>query len=1054
MFRSTTTAVVFLLAGSGVQADVADQVQTTGIEGGIVVHVGCGDGSETLKARLDERFVIQGLDVDGEKVQAARKNILAAGLYGAVSARQFDGKELPYVDNLVNLVIADDLGGLSRDEIMRILVPGGTAIIGGDKIVKPWPDDIDEWTHYLHGPDNNAVAGDRVAYKPRALQWVSEPLHGRSHEEMAGISACVTAKGRIFYISDQAPPAFIRFDGQWELVARDAFNGMPLWKKPIPLWSDHLRHFRAGPLHLSRRLVAVGDQVYVTLGIDAPVAEIDAATGKVLRTFEGTQRTEEISVSDGVLYLVVGTSEVFRTGGGLHTRREPSPTPYRYIAAYDIDSGNLIWKHEAPKKSFILPLTMSVRGKSVFYQSTDGVARLNAADGKSVWQTPRSTVLRRMSFSAPTVVATDEVLLVSDALATEEPAAKKKVEWGVHGWNETGFNRRLKHSLSAYSVEDGKELWTTPSREGYNSPVDLFVVGDDVWVGSDFRCYDLKTGEEGRKIAWKGPNVGMPHHRCYRNKATERFIYTGRSGIEVVDLEKGCIGNNSWIRGTCQYGIMPANGLLYAPPHACACFAKVKLTGFYAVAHHRSGPSMEFSKAPALEKGPGFGKGTGQTGAGDWPMYRHDSRRSGISGTKLPASLAPRWSAKIGGRLTQAVAADGRVFVASMDAHTVYALNAKDGTSLWNFTAGGRIDSAPVYHKGYVLFGCADGWIYSLCASDGMLAWRFRAAPQERLAGVLDQLESVWPVHGAVQLQNDMLYAVAGRNSYLDGGMVLYRLDPLTGKELSRTPVYDINPETDIQKGGERKFDMGGVKTDLITGDGEKIYIKHRGFDREGTATSREDKPHLMCAAGVLDDEWFVRSYWLIGTNVGVGWGGWANIAAVVPQGRILCWDGEKTWGYGRTRIQSAATGHRADAYHLFCKEKPVAPVVQKKPETNAKGKKRRSTPAGPPAKLVWSQTDSLMVRAMVKAGDALVVAGPPDLGKKDPKVLQFENEPEALAGFLGKKGVFLRVVSAKDGEKISERTLDAMPVFDGMSAASGRIYLSLENGVLECRGQ
>jgi len=1055
MFRTVTAAVVFLLAGSGVRADVADQVRSSGVAGGIVVHVGCGDGSETLKARLDERFLVQGLDVDDKKVQAARKNILAARLYGTVTARRFDGKELPYVDNLVNLVIADDPGGLSRGEILRVLAPGGVAIIGGEKIVKPWPHDIDEWTHYLHGPDNNAVAEDRVAYKPRALQWKAGPLHGRSHEELASLSACVTANGRIFYITDQAPPAFIRFDAQWELVARDAFNGMPLWKKPIPLWSDHLRHFRAGPLHLPRRLVAVGDRVYVTLGIDAPVVEIDAATGEVLKTFEGTQRTEEISVSDGVLYLVVGTSEVFRTGGGLHARREPAPTSFRYIAAYDIGSGDRIWKHEDPQKGFILPLTMTVRGNSVFYQSTHGVAQLSAANGKTVWRTPRATAARRMSFSSPTVVATDEVLLVSDALATREAAAAEKVQWGVHGWSEPGFNRRLKHTLIAYSVEDGRELWSVPASEGYNSPVDIFVVGDEVWVGSDFKCYDLKTGKETKTIQWRGPNVGMPHHRCYRDKATERFIYTGRSGIEVVDLQKGCVGNNSWIRGTCQYGIMPANGLLYAPPHACACFAKVKLDGFCAVAHHRSGPSMEFSKTPALEKGPGFGKGVGQAGAEDWPMYRHDSRRSGIAGTTLPDSLEPCWSAKIGGRLTQAVAAAGRVFVASVDAHTVYALDAKDGASLWNFTAGGRIDSAPVYYKGYVLFGCADGWIYSVCASDGTLAWRFRAAPRERLAGVLDQLESVWPVHGAVQLQNGMLYAVAGRNSYLDGGMVLYRLDPLTGKELSRTPIYDINPETDIQKGGERGFDMEGVKTDLITGDGEKVYIKHKGFDREGAVTSRGDKPHLMCAAGVFDDQWFVRSYWLIGTNVGVGWGGWANVAAVVPQGRILCWDGEKTWGYGRIRIQSAATGHRADAYHLFCKEKPAAaPVVEEKPKSDGKAKKRRSAPSGPPAKLVWSQQDSLLVRAMVKVGDALVVAGPPDLGIKDSKVLQFKNEPEALAGFLGKKGVFLRVVSATDGEKMSECALHAMPVFDGMSAANGKIYLSLKNGVLECRGR
>lgn len=90
----------------------------------------------------------------------------------------------------------------------------------------------------------------------------------------------------------------------------------------------------------------------------------------------------------------------------------------------------------------------------------------------------------------------------------------------------------------------------------------------------------------------------------------------------------------------------------------------------------------------------------------------------------------------------------------------------------------------------------------------------------------------------------------------------------------------------------------------------------------------------------------------------------------------------------------------------------------------------------------------------MVKVGDRLIVAGPPDLGKKDANILQFSNEPEALAGFMGKKGVFLRVISATDGRNISECKLDALPVFDGISAANGRIYISLKDGTIECRGE
>ena len=59
-------------------------------------------------------------------------------------------------------------------------------------------------------------------------------------------------------------------------------------------------------------------------------------------------------------------------------------------------------------------------------------------------------------------------------------------------------------------------------------------------------------------------------------------LFSGRSGIEVASFESGWIGNNSWIRGTCQFGIMPANGLLYKAPDACGCYPKTKVQGFFA----------------------------------------------------------------------------------------------------------------------------------------------------------------------------------------------------------------------------------------------------------------------------------------------------------------------------------------------------------------------------------------------------------------------------------------------------------------------------------------
>ena len=118
-------------------------------------------------------------------------------------------------------------------------------------------------------------------------------------------------------------------------------------------------------------MAAVGDRVYVTLGLDAPVSVLDATTGKTLLELEGTERTEEIAVDDGVVYLAVGTSEVYRKGGGFYERDEPKATDYRYIAAFDATSGKRLWRKDFTGPDFLLPMSLTVRQGSVFYQETN-----------------------------------------------------------------------------------------------------------------------------------------------------------------------------------------------------------------------------------------------------------------------------------------------------------------------------------------------------------------------------------------------------------------------------------------------------------------------------------------------------------------------------------------------------------------------------------------------------------------------------------------------------------------------------------------------------------
>jgi outer membrane protein assembly factor BamB len=1058
--------VVLALISAPMFGGAVDLAKSSGVQGGIIVHVGCGDGVETARLMLNQQYLVHGLDASAANVAAARKTIMETGLYGKISVSGFDGKTLPYTNDLINLVI-DSTGTVARSEIMRVLVPGGVAFIGGKKLVKPRSPDIGEWNHYLNGADNNAVTADKRVDIPRSIQWVSVPKWGRSHEEMASMSATVTANGRVFFVVDESPLASIRFLSKWSLVARDAFNGTLLWKRPIEQWNDHLRHFRSGPTHLPRRLVAVGDTVYATLGLAAPVLAIDTVTGETIRQYEGTERTEEILIDNGVMYLVVGTSEVNRRGGGLFERNEPKPTDFRFITAINAKSGEQLWKKDFTTAEFVLPLSLTVKGPNVYYQSITGVTCLDGADGKQKWHTPRTTPTRRMSFSSPTVVATDNVLLCADKDTGEtdpDKPATGTIQWGVHGWSEADFPRQGKCTLRAYAVADGKELWSAPAREGYNSPIDVFVINGIVWVGPDFQGYDLATGVPQAKINTAAPKVGMPHHRCYRNKASERFIFTGKSGIEVLSIdEKKWLSNNSWIRGTCQYGIMPANGFLYAPPDACACFLTVKAPGYFAAAPQRD-PSgqMPFPARPVLEKGPAFGQisqsSIGNSQSNDWPMYRHDPARSGASATQFAPEVAKKWTTSLGGKLTQPVIAGGKVFLASVDTHTVYALSAGDGKQIWQYTTGGRIDSSPTIYKGTVLVGSADGWLYCLRASDGALAWRFRAAPKDRLVSVYDQLESAWPVHGSVMVQNDTIYVTAGRSSYMDGGIVLYRVDPATGEQLSRTMLYHLDPDTGEQVPLESGFNMDGTTSDVLTGDGESVYLKYFAFGRDGKAAP-EANNHLFSITGLLVEKWFVRSYWIVGKGKpGAGWGSWARAATSFPAGRILCFTDDKVYGYGRVEVASAAVGHKLDAYHLFSatrKIPPTPPPVAKPKPGEKKPRRPRKLAAPRKAPPLWTNTDSLIVRAMAMGGERIALAGPVDLGRKsEGAALAFANESEARAAFEGKKGVFLRIVNAADGKTVSQISLPAMPAFDGMSTAGGKLYISLKDGTVTCFGK
>ncbi|MFC1806271.1 PQQ-binding-like beta-propeller repeat protein, partial [Planctomycetota bacterium] len=786
-----SVAAVCAAGAAGAWAGSAREIlDTAGVKGGLVVHVGCGDGRRTMALRLSDAFLVHGLDTDAQAIGKARAAIRAAGKYGPVAVDTWNGPHLPYVDNCVNVLVVEPGVEVSRPECMRVLAPLGVALVAGEKIAKPWPDEIDEWTHVLYDAGGNAVSKDSVVGPPRRLQWHGGPKWTRHHESMSSFQALVSTGGRIFYLIDEAPQVSLFLPSDWQLVARDAFNGKILWKKKFTSWVTQLMNYKSGPTQSTRRLVAVGDRVFVTPGLDQGVHVLDAATGRTLRVLDKTATTEEILWREDILYLMTNDKPNLypeRTRFGRNDWRGQT----KWLRAVDPKTGKHLWDLETP----VAPLSFAATDKGVVFHDGKHLRCLDCSTGKERW---RAAVLLDdviPTSNTPTLVAYKDVVLFI--------GGKDQGDYRGTGGHYVSKNLR---TFTALSADTGKVLWSnkTPNT-GFECPKDILVLDDLVWIGDIFQGRssgaftgrDIHTGQVKRQFTppW---DIYWFHQRCYRSKATERFIIPSRTGTEFISPTAGWTSFNHWVRGACLYGTMPANGLLYAPPHPCGCYMESLLHGFNALAPTAAGKQSTDAQVPRLEKGRGYDTETTGPASSDqeWPTFRHDSRRSGWTKTALPAKLKQGWTTRVGQTLTAPTVAGGKVFVADKDTHTVHALDAKTGREAWQFMAGGRVDSPPTIHQGRVLFGCRDGFVYCLNADAGMLIWRYRAAPTHRLLVASEQVESVWPVHGSVLVVDGKLYCVAGRSMFLDGGMRLVCLDIRTGRPLGETVLNDVDPTT------------------------------------------------------------------------------------------------------------------------------------------------------------------------------------------------------------------------------------------------------------------
>jgi len=664
---------------------------------------------------------------DRKDVVELRKRVDTAGVYGTrVYVERGGPDRIHLADNLADAVV---VAGTSypRNEMLRVLRPGGKLFADGPTVAKPLPKGTDEWSHPYHGPDNNPQSTDQLARGPYITQFMAEPYFGCVPAQT------VAAGGRVFMAFGNM--AFRKYHNAMlnTLVAANGYNGTILWKRKL----------KEGFMIHRNTMVATSDILY--LGDDTSCKLLDAATGKLKGEIKpaagiaGGTVWKWMALENGILYALMGGEEIkVKTAHSSHkgVGRHGHTWPWQMFRGYDytdlekafghghsfiaIDpkTGKVLWHHRE-KEMIDSRGTCMKSGRIYFYSSGRFLACLDAKKGKVLWKRSDPELLESIgphgkAQSFRTGFSTSSYVKCNDRYIF--------------------FAGTQRSNLLAISTRHGKIAWKKS------------LSGDRRYPGGNFYLIlrpdaIYAAGRQGRQGSYKldyatGKILSRFRTRWGCTRATgsiDSIFYRGRGTVRYIP-ESNTVEHITSMRPPCQDGVIISDGLLHWGLWVCGC--NLSLFG-----HIGLGPAGKLNLRPGanasrLERGPAYstavntsaGRELNFTGGGDGVVRAVDTRK----------------------RLQ------------------------------WKAYTGGEVRFPPVLWNGRVFAGSNDGWVYAFEAASGRLIWRFRAAPHNRWIPVFGKLISTWPVAGGVAVQDGVVYAAAGIVHY--DGTHVYALDAVNGK--------------------------------------------------------------------------------------------------------------------------------------------------------------------------------------------------------------------------------------------------------------------------------
>ncbi len=766
---------------------------------GLALDIGCGDAGLAVELARRTALKIQCVDPDAATVEAARKAIDAAGLYGTrVAADRGDLARLDYPDYCATLIVCGDefvAGKRGREfkEILRVLHPKGVAVIGQSaaaakkaqspltkprlegwlkaagiagyevvqadgvwaRITRPRGEGWDEWTHRAHDPACTHASEDMMGGPELKLLWSAAPQPGLAS------ATVLVAGGRVFEIGR----GYARHEDTTPYIqATDAFTGTRLWaklgQKALGIDRPLLNY---SPIEPCSDVVATDDLLYVLGGKLCHV--LSAADGKQAAAWpippDARPAADHIwlyiSRVGERMFGSIGKSprhqiRGFTSWGGPHWRGVSSA-----VFAIDPAAGKAQWARKADVETASIVIG---GGRMLFIDTGKTIRALDTATGKDAWS--------KKTHIPPEAKVTHAGLFRGRLWIMYAPAGDVSSRARDAGWK-----------VAVFSADDGK-LIAEPKGEG--AVACMTFSGETVYMAPQhgrgkFVAADARTGRIDPDQA-----PGPAHAKCTPLLATPRWLlYRHRAGggFTWIDRKTKRTRQYDRIRCCCHYPGLPAYGLLLVQGAGCNCAHPMRA---HVALIPGKRPITKYADASRrLVKGEAFGKSPATGDGRVWASWRADAARGGKTPEAPKLPLRQGWAEKLAGELTPLAVAGGTVFVGSSD-RKVRALDAATGRQRWQYIAPGAIRVAPFYWRGRLYFGDDDGWAHCLRAADGKLVWKFRAALGRERVVAYENFMSAWPAGCGVLVHDGVAYVAAGY--FPQEGGRLYALDAETGKAL------------------------------------------------------------------------------------------------------------------------------------------------------------------------------------------------------------------------------------------------------------------------------